>query len=32
MYRGALVPVEMTKGKLKASDHYPLLTRFYLDK
>lgn len=30
LYRGALKPVKMEKGSIKASDHYPLKTTFYL--
>lgn len=32
MYRGALVPVDLRRGKTRASDHYPLVSRFYIDK
>lgn len=32
MYRGALVPVRLRRGKTRASDHYPLVTTFYVGK
>lgn len=32
MCRGKLVPVDMRKGRTRASDHYPLVTTFYVDK
>lgn len=32
LFRGAVKPIDMTKGRIKASDHYPLVTRFYIDK
>lgn len=28
MYRGNLVPLKMTRGSIKTSDHYPILTTF----
>jgi endonuclease/exonuclease/phosphatase (EEP) superfamily protein YafD len=31
LYRGALSPVRQERGKVKYSDHYPVLTRFLLD-
>jgi len=30
LYRGNIVPVSMEKGSVKASDHYPLKTTFYI--
>ena len=30
LYRGAITPVKMEKGSIKASDHYPLKTTFYI--
>ncbi len=30
LYRGGLVPVRMTRGDIRSSDHYPLLTEFYV--
>lgn len=32
LYRGNLCPVSMTRGDLKYSDHFPLLTTFVFDK
>lgn len=32
MYRGALTPVSLKRGHTRASDHYPLVSEFYIDK
>jgi endonuclease/exonuclease/phosphatase (EEP) superfamily protein YafD len=31
LYRGDLKPVEMVRGDIRCSDHYPLLTTFLLE-
>lgn len=32
LYRGALHPLSMRRGGIRSSDHYPLVTTFYIDK